>query len=56
MKDIGYFLAILYIVISQVMSVVFFIDICKTWDSILGIIIAGPFAAEFMGVLWPFFI
>jgi|GEM_PF-4839582 len=32
----------IYLLISQIMTVVFFIDICKVWDSIIGIIFLGP--------------
>ena len=38
------------------MSIIFFIDVCKTWDSILAIIFFGPFVAEFKGLFWVFFI
>lgn len=54
MGDVGTFLVGVYLLISQVMSVVFFIDICKTWDSILGIILLGPLVAEFKGIFWIF--
>lgn len=53
------FLSILlwiYVVISQIMTVVFFIDLCKEWDSIIKIIFLGPFLAELKGLLWFFFI
>lgn len=46
----------LYLFISQIMSIVFFIDICKEWDSTIGIILGGVFVAEIKGFLWIFFI
>jgi len=51
----------LYLASWQFMAVVFFIDVCKTWDSesmldILKIIFLGTLWAELKGVLWPFFI
>ena len=46
----------IYLAISQIMSLVFFIEICGDWDNIVGIIIAGPVVSEFQGLLWPFFI
>ena len=45
-----------YLAISQVMSIIFFVELCKDWDNILGIIFLGPIVAEFQGLLWPFFI
>lgn len=49
-------LFLIYVVISQIMTVVFFIDLCKEWDSIVQIILLGPFLAELKGLLWLFFI
>jgi len=54
MGDVGTFLVGIYLLISQLMSVIFFIDICKTWDSIIGIILLGPIVAEFKGIFWIF--
>ena len=54
MGDVGTFLVGIYLLISQVMSVIFFIDVCKTWDSIIGIILLGPIVAEFKGIFWIF--
>ena len=54
MEDVGTFLAWIYLLISQLMSVIFFIDICKEWDSLVGIIFLGPFVAEFKGLFWIF--
>jgi len=51
-----YFLLMIYIVVSQIMSLVFFIDICKEWDNLFAIIFAGPIVAELKGLLWIFFI
>lgn len=46
----------LYTIISQIMAVVFFVDLCKAWDSILKIILLGPIWAEIKGILWIFFV
>ena len=46
----------IYFTISQVMMLVFFIDICKTWDNLIEIIFLGFFWAEIKGLLWIFFI
>lgn len=54
MDNVGTFLAGIYLIISQVMSIIFYIDICREWDSILGIILFGPFVAEFKGLFWIF--
>lgn len=53
---IGGFLIGLYVLSSQVMTAVFFIGFCKSWDSIIKIILLGPLLAELEGLLWPFFI
>ncbi len=46
----------LYILVSQIMTVVFFVDFCRDWDSIVSIILLGPILAELKGLLWIFFI
>lgn len=46
----------LYILVSQIMTIVFFVDFCKDWDSIVSIIFLGPILAEVKGLLWIFFI
>lgn len=46
----------IYCIISQVMTVVFFVDFCKEWDSIIKIIFLGPVLAELKGLLWIIFI
>ena len=60
MKNIGTsFLGILlgiYLTVSQIMTVIFFIDICKEWDSVIKMIFLGPIVSELKGLLWVFFI
>lgn len=46
----------LYLIMSQVMTVVFFVQYCKAGDSLLKIIFIDPFLSEFKGLLWIFFI
>lgn len=46
----------IYGIISQIMTVVFFVDFCKEWDSIIKIILLGPILAEVKGLLWFIFI
>ena len=45
----------LYILISQIMTFVFFIDYCRT-DSIVKIIFIDTLLSEIKGLLWIFFI
>ena len=45
----------LYIVISQIMTVVFWWEMMLE-DNIIATIFIYPFIAEIKGVLWPFFI
>ena len=45
----------LYIVISQIMTVVFWWEMMLE-DNIFATIFIDPFIAEIKGVLWPFFI
>jgi len=56
MGKLGEILLAVYFIISQIMSIVFFIDICKDWDNLLAIIFAAPIVAELKGLLWVFFI
>ena len=44
-----------YMLISQIMSVVFFISYCKI-DSIARIIFVDAWLSDLKGFLWPFFI
>lgn len=46
----------IYVIISQIYATIFFIDICKEWDSLLAIIFAGPIVAEFKALFWILFI
>ena len=45
----------LYIVISQIMTVVFWWEMMLE-DNIIATIFIDPFIAEIKGILWPFFI
>ena len=56
MSNFWYFVIGLYLIISQIMSLVFLVEIAKSWDSVLAIIFFGPFLAEFKGLLWIFMI
>lgn len=46
----------IYMLISQIMTLVFFVDYCKADDSLLKIILVDPILAELKGLLWVFFI
>lgn len=46
----------IYMLISQIMTLVFFVDYCKADDSLLKIIMVDPILAELKGLLWIFFI
>lgn len=45
----------LYLIISQIMSVIFFIEYCRT-DSIVEIIFIDAILSEIKGLLWILFI
>lgn len=46
----------IYMLVSQIMTLVFFVDYCKADDSLLKIILVDPILAELKGLLWIFFI
>jgi hydrogenase-4 membrane subunit HyfE len=50
------FLAGAYILMSQIMTVVFMVGYCKSDDSIAKIIFIDTWLAELKGWLWIFFI
>ena len=50
------FIAVLYFIISQIMTIVFFIGYCRSDDSLLEIIFIDSFLSELKGLLWIFFI
>lgn len=50
------FLAGAYILMSQIMTVVFMVGYCKSDDSIARIIFIDTWLAELKGWLWIFFI
>lgn len=56
MRNIMTVLVVIYIILSQVFSVIFFIDYVKETESILKIVFLGPIIAELKGILWIFFI
>lgn len=51
MKNLITILLGIYIVISQIITIVFFVNLCKTWDSIIKIIFLGTIWAEIKGLL-----
>ena len=53
---IGGFLMWAYFIVSQIMSFVFFIDYCRSDDSILQIIFIDTLLSEIKGLLWIFFV
>lgn len=55
LKNILSFLYAIYLIMSQIMTVVFFIQYCRT-DSLLEIIFIDSFLSEFKGLLWIIFI
>ena len=55
LKNILGFLYAIYLIMSQIMTVVFFIQYCRT-DSLLEIIFIDSFLSEFKGLLWIIFI
>ena len=55
LKNILVFLYAIYLIMSQIMTVVFFIQYCRT-DSLLEIIFIDSFLSEFKGLLWIIFI
>jgi hypothetical protein len=50
------FLMWAYFIVSQIMSFVFFIDYCRSDDSILQIIFIDTLLSEIKGLLWIFFV
>ena len=55
LKNILGFLYAIYLIMSHIMTVVFFIQYCRT-DSLLEIIFIDSFLSEFKGLLWIIFI
>lgn len=49
-------LAWLYMIVSQIMTIVFFIGYCRVDDSLLEIIFIDSVLSELKGLLWIFFI
>lgn len=50
------FLLMVYTIVSQIMSLVFFIQYCKSDDSLVEIIFIDSILSEIKGLLWVFFI
>lgn len=46
----------IYLIISQIMTLVFFIGYCKIDDSLLEIVFIDSLLSELKGLLWIFFI
>lgn len=55
LKGILGFLGCIYVLVAQIMAIVFFIAYCKT-DPLWEIIFVDSFISEFKGLLWIFFI
>lgn len=55
LQTILYVILWLYLIISQIMTVVFWWEMMLE-DNIIQIIFFDPIIAEFKGLLWPFFI
>lgn len=56
MSAIAGFLMWAYFIVSQIMTLVFFIDYCRAGDSLLEIIFIDSILSEIKGLLWIFFI
>ena len=56
LSAIGGFLMWAYFIVSQIMSFVFFIDYCRSDDSMLQIIFIDTLLSEIKGLLWIFFV
>lgn len=56
LSAIAGFLLWAYFIASQIMSFVFFIDYCRSDDSILQIIFIDTLLSEIKGLLWIFFV
>ncbi len=56
LSAIGGFLMWAYFIVSQIMSFVFFIDYCRSDDSILQIIFIDTLLSEIKGLFWIFFV
>ena len=50
------FLLWVYFIVSQIMTLVFFIDYCRAGGSLLEIIFIDTILSEIKGLLWIFFI
>ena len=55
LKTILGFLGGIYLLVSQIMAIVFFVAYCKV-DPLWEIIFVDSFISEFKGLLWIFFI
>lgn len=52
-------LAVLYWVygiVASISTIVFFIEYCKEWESVIKIIFLGPILAALKGMLWIIYI
>lgn len=55
LKNILGFLYATYLIMSQIMTIVFFVQYCRT-DSLLEIVFIDSFLSEIKGLLWIIFI
>ena len=55
MKIILYVIVFSYMLISQIMTFIFWLDMMLE-HNIIAVIFIDPFIAELKGLLWPFFI
>ena len=55
-KGVLYWILLIYFIISQIMTIKFWIEYAKETDSILQIVIFGPIVSEVKGLLWVFFL
>lgn len=46
----------IYGIVVSISTVVFFIDYCKEWDSIIKIIFLGPILSALKGLFWIIYI
>lgn len=46
---------VIYLAISQIMALIFTVEMIKGSESILFAIFIAPLFGEFKGLLWPFF-
>ncbi len=55
-KGVLYWILLIYFIVSQIMTIKFWIEYAKETDSMLQIAIFGPIISEVKGIFWIFFI